>query len=99
MPLALFICATFFILAAGRMIPAYTIMSEATVPQKRGAFMSMRSACMEIGTAIASLVSGFVVKIDARGFVHHFNYVGYISVVAGIICIFLASKIKIVSSE
>ena len=99
MPLALFICSTFFILAAGRMIPAYTIMSGATTPEKRGGFMSMRSACMELGTALASIVSGFVVKIGKDGIVHHFNYVGYISVAVGIICIFLAAKIKIVSNE
>lgn len=99
MPLALFICATFFILAAGRMIPAYTIMSGATTPEKRGGFMSMRSACMELGTALASIVSGFVVKIGSDGLVHHFNYVGYISVATGLICIFIASKIKIVSHE
>lgn len=99
MPLALFICVTFFILAAGRMIPAYTIMSGATTPEKRGGFMSMRSACMEIGTALASIVSGFVVKIGVDGLVHHFNYVGYISVVVGLICIFIASRVKIVSYE
>ncbi len=99
MPLALFICVTFFILAAGRMIPAYTIMSGATTPEKRGGFMSMRSACMEIGTAMASIVSGFVVKIGSDGVVHHFNVVGYISVGVGLICIFLASKIKIVSAH
>lgn len=99
MPLALFICVTFFILAAGRMIPAYTIMSGATNAEKRGGFMSMRSACMEIGTALASIVSGFVVKIGADGMVHNFNYVGYISVVVGLICIFIASRIVIVSND
>jgi predicted MFS family arabinose efflux permease len=99
MPLALFICVTFFILAAGRMIPAYTIMSGATTPDKRGGFMSMRSACMEIGTALASIVSGFVVKIGKDGMVHHFNYVGYISVVVGLMCVFIASRIRIVSTE
>jgi predicted MFS family arabinose efflux permease len=99
MPLALFICVTFFILAAGRMIPAYTIMSAATTPEKRGGFMSMRSACMEIGTALASIVSGFVVKIGKDGLVHNFNYVGYISVVVGLICIFIAYQIKVVSQE
>ena len=99
MPLALFICVTFFILAAGRMIPAYTIMSGATTPDKRGGFMSMRSACMEIGTALASIVSGFVVKIGKDGMVHHFNYVGYISVLVGLMCIFIASRIRIVSTE
>ena len=99
MPLALFICSTFFILAAGRMIPAYTIMSGATTPEKRGGFMSMRSACMEIGTALASIVSGFVVEIGKDGIVHHFNYVGYISVAVGLICIYIAAHIKIVSIE
>lgn len=99
MPLALFICSSFFILAAGRMIPAYTIMSGATAPEKRGGFMSMRSACMEIGTALASIVSGFVVEIGKDGIVHHFNYVGYISVAVGIVCIFIAARIKIVSIE
>ena len=99
MPLALFICVTFFILAAGRMIPAYTIMSGATTPEKRGGFMSMRSACMEIGTALASIVSGFVVKIGHDGLVHNFNYVGYISVVAGLFCVFVAYRIKIVSHD
>ena len=99
MPMALFICSTFFILAAGRMIPAYTIMSGATAPYKRGGFMSMRSASMELGTALASIVSGFVVKIGEDGIVHNFNYVGYISVAVGLLCIFLAAKIKIVSVE
>lgn len=99
MPMALFICSTFFILAAGRMIPAYTIMSGATAPDKRGGFMSMRSASMELGTALASIVSGFVVKIGEDGIVHNFNYVGYISVAVGLLCIFLAAKIKIVSVE
>jgi predicted MFS family arabinose efflux permease len=74
-------------------------MSGATAPDKRGGFMSMRSASMELGTALASIVSGFVVKIGEDGIVHNFNYVGYISVAVGLLCIFLAAKIKIVSVE
>lgn len=96
-PLAIFVCALFFILAAGRMIPAYTLMSAATTPEKRGAFMSMRSACMELGTGIASIVSGFIVKLGAGGRIENFHYVGYVSVLAGLVAIFVASKVKIVS--
>jgi predicted MFS family arabinose efflux permease len=99
MAIAIFVCSTFFILAAGRIIPAYTIMSGATIPEKRGAFMSMRSASMELGTAMASLVSGFIVKIGADGIVHHFNWVGYISVATGLFCIYIASRIRIVSHK
>lgn len=98
-PLAIFICALFFILAAGRMIPAYTIMSGATLPEKRGAFMSMRSACLELGTGVASVVSGFIVKQGIDGKYIHFNYVGYLSVAVGLLSIYLASKVKIVSNK
>ena len=58
----------------------------------------MRSACMEIGTTLASIVSGFVVEIGKDGIVHHFNYVGYISVVVGFLYP-IAAHIKIVSIE
>ena len=94
------ICVFFFIFAAGRMIPAYTIMSAAMVKEKRGAFMSMRSAFLELGTFIASVCSSFVVTIDKNtGWVHHYDRVGYISVIAGVICWILAYQIKIVSKD
>ncbi len=97
MPLATIICAFFFILAAGRMIPAYTLMSAATTPDKRGGFMSMRSACMELGTGIASISSGFIVSQGAGGRIEHFHYVGYVSVIAGLLAIWVASRVKVVS--
>lgn len=98
-PLAIFICALFFILAAGRMIPAYTLMSGATSPEKRGGFMSMRSACLELGTGVASVVSGFIVKQGIDGKYIHFNYVGYVSVAVGLLSIYIASKVKVVSTK
>ncbi|HNK90032.1 MAG TPA: hypothetical protein PKN63_05685, partial [Chitinophagales bacterium] len=70
------------------------------VKEKRGAFMSMRSAFLELGTFIASVCSSFVVTIDKNtGWVHHYDRVGYISVIAGVICWILAYQIKIVSKD
>jgi predicted MFS family arabinose efflux permease len=96
-PVATIICAFFFILAAGRMIPAYTLMSAATTPEKRGGFMSMRSACMELGTGIASIASGIIVRQGAHGSIENFDYVGYVSVLAGLLSIWVASRVKVVS--
>lgn len=96
-PVAILVCATFFILAAGRMIPAYTLMSAATTPEKRGGFMSMRSACMELGTGIASITSGMIVKQGLHGRIENFHYVGYVSVAVGLLAIYVASRVKVVS--
>ena len=85
-PVAIIVCAIFFILAAGRMIP-----------EKRGGFMSMRSACMELGTGIASITSGMIVSQGLNGRIEHFNYVGYVSVAVGLLSIYVASKVKVVS--
>ncbi|MDB5225855.1 MAG: sugar transporter [Bacteroidota bacterium] len=97
MPMATIICSFFFILAAGRMIPAYTLMSAATIPQKRGGFMSMRSACMELGTGVASIASGMIVRQGVGGRIENFHYVGYVSVLTGLLAIYVASRVKVVS--
>lgn len=97
--LAITVCAFFFILAAGRMIPAYTLMSAATPPEKRGGFMSMRSACMELGTGFASIISGIIVKQGIGGRIENFHYVGYVSVLAGLFSIWVASRVKVVSTH
>ncbi len=97
--LAFGICILFFVFAAGRIIPAYTIMTGATTPEKRGGFMSMRSAFLELGSGVAALVCGLVVSITPEGKVENFNHVGYISIISGIICIFIALRIKVVSNQ
>lgn len=98
--LVIIICVFFFMFAAGRMIPAYTVMSAAMTKEKRGAFMNMRSAFLELGTFVASVCSSFIVAIDAKtGWVTHYDRVGYVSVLAGVLCWILIYKIKIVSKD
>ncbi|MCB9034067.1 MAG: MFS transporter [Chitinophagales bacterium] len=98
-PVAIVICATFFILAAGRIIPAYTIMTAATTKDKRGGFMSLRSAFLELGTAVASVVSGFVVGINTTGKVTNFNKLGYISIACGLLAIVISRFVKVVTTD
>ena len=67
--------------------------------EKRGGFMSMRSAFLELGSGVAAVVCGLVVSITPQGKVENFNHVGYISILSGIVCIFIALRIKIVSNK
>ena len=54
-------------------------------------------ACMELGTGIASITSGMIVSQGLNGRIEHFNYVGYVSVAVGLLSIYVASKVKVVS--
>ena len=74
-----------------------TAQAIAAVLAQRGGFMSMRSACMELGTGIASITSGMIVSQGLNGRIEHFNYVGYVSVAVGLLSIYVASKVKVVS--
>lgn len=74
-------------------------MSAATTPEKRGGFMSMRSAFLELGTGVAAIICGLVVHQAPDGTVIHFNYVGYISIATGLLALYIASKVKIVSNK
>lgn len=86
----------FFITASGRMIPANTIITAAVNEGNRGSFMSLKSSLQQFAIAIAALVSGLIMTQDENsGQFSHYEIVGYISVVIGVITIYFVNKIKV----
>src|SRR5690606_33865547 len=61
------VTSLFFIFGSGRMIPAQTMITGAVSPATRGSFMSFRSSVQQIGTALAALISGFMVYENSDG--------------------------------
>jgi predicted MFS family arabinose efflux permease len=64
------------------MVPAMAIVTSAARPGARGAFMTLNSAVMQIGSGIAATVSGVIVQRDPAGALVHYNWVGYLAVAA-----------------
>lgn len=89
----------FFIFGSGRMIPAQTMITGAVSPATRGSFMSFRSSVQQIGTALAALISGFLVYENADGTLSGYFTVGIVSVVISAMSLLLARKIKIVDQD
>ncbi|SMO46254.1 MFS transporter [Solitalea koreensis] len=93
---ALMVTTAFFIFGSGRMVPAQTITTAVVPPQKRGSFMSIRASVQQLGTAMASLLSGFMVTSTTTGPLLGYNYVGFLAVGVSCITLFIAPKLKVV---
>jgi len=78
----LLLTSLFFVFVSGRMVPAMAIVTSAARPGARGAFMTLNSAMMQVGSGIAATMSGVIVQRDAAGALVHYNWVGYLAVAA-----------------
>ncbi len=87
LPLVLVLTTFFFIVTNGRMVPAMAIASTVVSPERRGTFMSINSSVMQMASGIASFIAGQIVIKSETGALLHYPYVGYMSAIAGIMCL------------
>jgi predicted MFS family arabinose efflux permease len=99
-PIALSVFAFFFIFTNGRMVPAMALITSSVLPQQRGSFMSINSSVQSIAAGVAAFLAGLVVyESPATGELMNYPLVGYCSMVAVLICIYMVRKIKPVVEE
>jgi predicted MFS family arabinose efflux permease len=89
----------FFVFISGRMVPSMALITSTVPPQHRGSFMSINSSAMQLGSGVASFLSGMVIAKAPTGEILNYSYVGYGSVAFTLLAIFLALRIKPVSQE
>lgn len=92
-PFALALFALWFIFATGRGVTAQAMVSNVVEPQTRGSFMSFNSSIQQLGTTFASLIAGLIVINGKSGEIYRYEWLGYLSVVILVICIFIGHKI------
>ncbi|HNJ58730.1 MAG TPA: MFS transporter, partial [Chitinophagaceae bacterium] len=85
--------AFWFTVATGRGVTAQAMISNAVQAKHRGSFMSFNSSVQQLGTSIASLVAGVIVIKENDGKLHHYKWLGYLSVVVLLACLFLGRYI------
>lgn len=89
--LALF--AVWFVVATGRGVSAQAMVSQVVPPEQRGSFQSFNSSSQQLGSGLASLAAGAIVGAGSEGKILHYNWVGYLSILALIICVWLARRL------
>jgi predicted MFS family arabinose efflux permease len=87
LPAVLALTTLFFILVPGRMVPAMAVVTSAARPGARGAFMTLNSAVMQVGSGLAATVTGAIVERSPGGALTHYNWVGYLAVAATVAAI------------
>jgi len=86
----------FFVFASGRFIPGQAIMTLAVPASRRGAFMSLNGCARDLAMGLASSIGGWIViKDDSTGRLEHFQWLGWIAVGAGVVSIWLASRVHV----
>jgi predicted MFS family arabinose efflux permease len=92
--LVLLITTIFFIMNGGRFVPAMAMVTSSASPQIRGSFMSINSSIQSLGSGLASFLAGLIVTESADKSLQHFSWVGMVSAIATVLCIFLSQKVK-----
>jgi MFS transporter, DHA1 family, inner membrane transport protein len=88
------VASLFFVFVTGRMIPVQAMVSNVVTPQQRGGFMSINSAVQQLGTGLASLLSGVIVVKADNGALIGYDWVGYLSISLILLCVYLAGRVR-----
>jgi predicted MFS family arabinose efflux permease len=84
------IAALFMSLVSGRMIPCFTLITEIPDGSDRGSFMSVLNSVRSLGSALFSLIGGLIIVENATGQLINYDKASYLSIVMGLVTIFLA---------
>jgi predicted MFS family arabinose efflux permease len=95
----LLITSLFFIVGSGRGVPAQALVTSVVPADMRGGFMNLNSSLQFLSMALASFLGGLIVTKNVLGELQHYQIVGYISIAVGLICLFLAQKVKAVDMQ
>ena len=81
-PFYLVLCITglWFIVSAGRFIPAQAMVSNVVLSERRGSFMSFNSSVQQIFVGLASVIAGLIVVKLPDNRLDHYEITGYISI-------------------
>lgn len=97
-PVWVALCVTtfFFVFGSGRMVPAQTQLTMAILSKRRASFMSLNSSVQQLGSALASIIGGYIVIESANETKEliHYNWVGIIAVCIGSITLIIFPLIK-----
>ncbi len=100
LPVALTFTTLFFVFASGRMIPANAIITATAGIENRASFMSMKSAFQQFAIGLSAIISGHILYINPQTDLYeNYPYTAYISIVFGLLAVYLVRKLKVTAGN
>ncbi|MDI6749006.1 MAG: MFS transporter [Rhodocyclaceae bacterium] len=92
---AMILCATvFFVLVPGRMVPAMALLTAAVMPARRGTFLALNSAVMNLACGLAAWLGGLMMTSEAGRLVGYGD-AGFLAMGATLVTVWLAGRIRL----
>ncbi len=85
----------FFVFASGRFVPGQAMMTLAVPSSRRGAFMSLSGCARDLAMGVTSSIAGLIVVEAPSGELLNFQWLGWFAVAAGMVSIWLASRVRV----
>lgn len=91
----LVLCVTglWFIISAGRFIPAQAMISNVVPPERRGSFMSFNSSVQQMFVGLASVIAGVIVIKMPDNTIARYEVTGYLSIALILCSLFFATML------
>ena len=95
-PFYFVLCVTglWFIISAGRFIPAQAMVSNVVPTERRGSFMSFNSSVQQLFVGLASVLAGFIVVKMPDNKIENYEITGYLSIAIILFSIFIATMLN-----
>jgi predicted MFS family arabinose efflux permease len=95
-PFYFVLCVTglWFIISAGRFIPAQAMVSNVVPTERRGSFMSFNSSVQQLFVGLASVLAGLIVVKMPDNHIEHYEITGYLSIALILFSIFIATMLN-----
>lgn len=92
-PFYLVLCITglWFVVSAGRFIPAQAMISNVVPPERRGSFMSFNSSVQQLSVGFASILAGLIVVNLPDNRLEHYEVTGYVSIAMILVAVVVAT--------
>ena len=84
----------FMVIVSGRIVPLQALMTTVPEPARRGAFLSVNSAIMSLGTGTGAWLGGLMLSTSAQGYIEGYGLNGWCAAALVLVAVAWVSQVK-----
>lgn len=98
-PWVLGVTTLFFVCVSGRMVPGMALLSSASEPRVRGAFLSVNGALQSATMGLAAWIGGAMISRNADGLVTGYGRAGWLALATAMVMLWWVGRLRLPATE